>query len=125
MGEDAGKPLNLELQGCIRPKPKENHAGMGMLEAEISYLGWGRAFFLNGMVGIGKTRFDILNCQFGIGGEQISKVRVIGKVCHDPLHRNPGAFDNRFPDHNIRIRRNASFVVVLFVCHRCSLQRAL
>src|SRR5919106_4750157 len=32
MGEDEGKPLNLQAQGRIRPKAKENHAGMGTLE---------------------------------------------------------------------------------------------
>src|SRR5919106_713879 len=32
MGEDEGKPLNLQAQGRIRPKPKENHAGMETLE---------------------------------------------------------------------------------------------
>jgi hypothetical protein len=34
MGQDEGEPRNLQLKGRIRPKPKENHAGMGMFEAE-------------------------------------------------------------------------------------------
>jgi hypothetical protein len=34
-------------------------------------------------------------------------------------------FDNRFPDHNIRVRRNPVFVGVLFVCHSFSLLRKL
>jgi hypothetical protein len=34
MGEDVVDPFNLQFQRCVRSKPKENHAGMGMLESE-------------------------------------------------------------------------------------------
>ncbi len=54
MGQDKGKPFNLQLKRRILPKPKENHAGMGMLEpedplAEIPVAGNENAFLLVGM----------------------------------------------------------------------------
>src|ERR687896_1850421 len=35
MRQDEGKPCNLQLKRRILPKPKVNHAGMGMFEPEF------------------------------------------------------------------------------------------
>jgi hypothetical protein len=72
-----------------------------------------------------ETRFDIIKGEVWIGSKQVIQIWVIGKVRHNPLNGNPGAFDNRFSDHHIRIRRNSIFVGLLFVCHTRSLLREL
>jgi hypothetical protein len=94
------------------------------IKAEISYVGWGSpTFLLHCMVRELETRFDIIKCEVRIGSKQVSEIWVMRQVRDNPLHRNPGAFDNRFPDHNIRIRRNPIFAVLLFVCHSYSFLR--
>jgi hypothetical protein len=52
-------------------------------------------------VGVGQTYVDIINRQFRIHGKEVCQVRVIRQVRHDPLKRDPGAFDKRFGDHHM------------------------
>src|SRR5437588_13118310 len=78
-----------------------------------------RCFLLlrNQLLGIGKTRFDVINREPWVILEELSEIRVGSKLRKNKLHRNPRPLDNWLANQDIRVLDNALRRFVVFLGH--------
>jgi hypothetical protein len=68
-------------------------------------------------LGIGKTRFDVINREPWVILEELGEIRVGSKFRKNQLHRNPRSLDNWLANQNFRVLHNALRTFIVFRGH--------